>query len=75
MATWNYRVVKRTTEHETFYAIYEVYYDEEGNVIACTVNPVPCFGEDLSELEAAHVLMAEAFSKPTLNYDDIGNEH
>ncbi|CAG0992594.1 hypothetical protein ANRL2_03319 [Anaerolineae bacterium] len=30
--TWNYRVIKQEHPEGTAYAIYEVYYDEQGNI-------------------------------------------
>jgi hypothetical protein len=68
--TWNYRVMKRKNEiGEYEFAIYEVYYDETGNVSGWTENPLTptCASEEdlLHEL----TIMIEAFKKETLNYD------
>lgn len=44
--SWNYRIVKRyytdlrSGEERSFYALHEVYYDEDGNPNARTVEPI-----------------------------------
>ena len=45
--TWNYRVVQRTTEDGPLWTLHEVYYNDEGAVIARTQDPVD-FGSDVS---------------------------
>ena len=68
---WNYRVLKRTSSKEEWYEIYEVYYDDSGQPIACTESPARPFGETLEELEADLQHFAEAMEKPVLDYDQI----
>ena len=70
MSHWNYRVMKRLNsdgEHE--YGIYEVYYDDNNNILGWTENSLTpvCYSEDglLHELE----LMKEALKKETLIYE------
>ncbi|MCP4681951.1 MAG: addiction module protein [Desulfobacterales bacterium] len=78
---WNYRVVRKkniyfdhSKEDERVdytYAIYEAYYDNNGYVGAITQDPVEPFGENIEELRHSWVMMAEAFGKPILDYDNI----
>ena len=68
--TWNYRIIKRMTEiGEYEFAIYEVYYDEAGNVSRWTENPLTpnCLSEDALRHELT--IMMEAFKKETLEYN------
>jgi hypothetical protein len=78
---WNYRAVRRKrtwTDPEDqrhrvdySYAIHEAFYDEKGCVEAITQEPVAVFGEDMEALRHSWVMMAEAFGKPILDYDQI----
>jgi len=78
---WNYRVVRKkniyidpTDKKERvgyMYAIHEAYYDKSGHVGSITQDPVEPFGENIEELRHSWVMMAEAFGKPILDYDDI----
>ena len=77
---WSYRIVRkknvwqdpRTQEEESFlYGIHEAYYDKAGKVSAITENPVELSGEIIEELRHSWVMMAEAFGKPMLDYDNI----
>jgi len=78
---WNYRVVRKkniyidpTDKKERVdytYAIHEAYYDKNGHVGAITQDPVEPFGENIEELRHSWVMMAEAFVRPILDYDNI----
>lgn len=65
--TWNYRVLDR----DGYLAIYEVYYDDEGNVRGYTENPTYPRGYegDLDELKTQLELYCEALDKPILKYE------
>ena len=67
--TWNYRIMKKEITPDEFeYGVYEVYYDDDGNVKGYTENSLlpTCASEEslLFEIE----LMKEAFNKETLLY-------
>ena len=78
---WNYRVVRKKhvsadaidgKERTLYtYGIHEAYYDEYGFVGAITQDPVEPFGENIEELRHTWVMMAEAFGRPILDYDNI----
>jgi len=78
---WNYRVVRKkniyidpTDKKERVdytYAIHEAFYDNNGYVGTITQDPVDPFGENIEELRHSWVMMAEAFGKPILDYDNI----
>jgi hypothetical protein len=78
---WNYRVVRRKNVNtdakdkkerpDYTYAIHEAYYDHGGHVGAITQDPIEPFGENIEELRHAWVMMAEAFGRPILDFDNI----
>lgn len=70
--TWNYRVVKRTVNGTVMFEIYEVYYDETGDIEAMSLSSMSPYGEDdVQELRSDLIYMIQAFSKPVLDYDDL----
>ena len=67
--TWNYRIVKTPDG----FSIYEVYYNEDGEPVATTVNPTLDFfceapDEEQEELE----IIKLAFDKPAIDIETIG---
>ncbi len=70
MTTWNYRVINRD---DTF-AIYEAYYDDAGNVISITAEPVAPLGESLAELRADLEHYRKALDEPVLRYEDVAGD-
>ena len=65
--TWNYRIVQIDSD----FGIYEVYYDDEGNPMARTEDPVGCVGGDLKELRRSFDYMEHAFKLPVLRENDF----
>lgn len=67
--TWNYRAVRRThpESQETYWAVLEVFYDEDGKPTSWTVEDSEPYGETLAELRAdlCHML-ADALTRPPL---------
>ena len=74
---WNYRVVRRAWEIdgeiEEQFGICEVYYTD-GKPVMCSEIPDGVHGETLEDLKKDFEYHQLAFIKPTLNYEDIGNE-
>ena len=71
MKSWNYRVIKR---EDNLFAIYSVYYDEEGKIIACSENPEPPISEDFEYLKTQLSLMLEATEKEIVDIEMIGEK-
>lgn len=69
---WNYRVMSRRHGQETWYGIYEVYYDSSGRPIACSESPAEPAGETVEELRSDVRRFSEALEEPVLDYDSIG---
>ena len=63
--TWNYRVMKRGDQ----YAIYEVFYNEDGTVKGYSAEPVCPKAETPDDLAAEVVRYAAALSEPALDHD------
>lgn len=72
--TWNYRIVKTTSEDGDRYAIHEVYYDANGNPTSHTVEPACPIGETLEELQVEMERYQKAMGKPVLNGSDYSIE-
>ena len=58
--TWNYRVVHTTEDEEEAFAIYEVFYDEQGEPEARTESPSYPAGANIEALreDVRHYLAA-----------------
>ena len=69
---WNYRLVRKQTEHEDVVGVHEVYYNSDGEPRSCTKKPVGIQRESIEELEKELFCMKQAFEKPVLNYEDFG---
>ena len=72
MGHWNYRIMKRKNDQGHFdFGIYEVFYDDNGNVHGATGNSLTpvCGSED--DLKEELKIMMEAFDKETLTYEDL----
>lgn len=77
--TWNYRVLVKRTEgyincDEEQYGIHEVYYDDNGIAHSCTETACDPYGETVEELKDNMIQMMGALVKPTMEYEDIGEE-
>lgn len=73
--SWNYRVMKRTYKgmnyEEDAYDIYEVYYNDNGEVKNWSESPTYPHGETLEELKEDIKRYEEALNKPVLDYDEL----
>lgn len=77
--SWNFRVLVKRTEgynniDEEQYGIHEVYYDDNGIPHSCTETACDPYGETVEELKDSMIQMMGALVKPTMEYDDIGEE-
>lgn len=74
--SWNYRVLRRSHLHingtvEYSFAIYEVYYKDDGTPRSCSAEPVEPRGETLEELKKDLQWQLEALNKPVLCYETL----
>lgn len=73
MAYWNYRIVRRKSRGENTLAIHEAHYNDHGHVWAISMEPEAVETEGGQRgLQRVYTQMAEAFSKPILDYEEIG---
>jgi hypothetical protein len=54
-----------------WYAVHEVFYDENGAPHTCTAQPVPVGGETLDELRDELSRFIAALHRPVLEYDAL----
>lgn len=66
MTTWNYRAVKTEHTDGPTFCIHEVYYNDDGDITAWSVDPISPMGETASELASDIRDMLKAFAHPTL---------
>lgn len=64
---WNYRVI----EHDKFFAIHEVYYNDKGKITAISEDPMHPHGNNLEELKGDMEYFFQAFSRPVLKKNKI----
>lgn len=68
---WDYRVIRQNHPTGTTYAIYEVYYDDQGNILFIGKNPENPQGETLAELTNDLKCMRQALKRPLLDMDEV----
>lgn len=75
--SFNYRVLQNVNDHELvsdderiWYAIHEVYYDENGVPNASSSEPIYPYGTTLEELKESIELYLTALDKPTLKIEN-----
>ena len=64
---WNYKVI----EHDSFFVIHEVYYNDKGDITAISEDPMHPQGETLKELKNDMKYFLQAFNRPVLKKDEI----
>jgi hypothetical protein len=68
MVTWDYRVLR---EEDGMYVIREVFYEEDGSLLACTEDAVEPMGDSLKELGRELDAFKAALKQPELTLADI----
>jgi hypothetical protein len=63
--TWNYRVMARAGR----YAVYAVYYDDDGRIKYWSAEPMELSGETVEGLNEELERYRRALSEPVLDYD------
>ncbi len=73
--SWNYRMIEhKNLDGSSWFAIHEVYYDDNGNPKYCSEGPCSAHGEDPETLITDMSYMMEALNKPTLHYNDFAKK-
>lgn len=60
--SWNIRIMRHTKPGE-WYALHEVYYDDDGRVISWTQEPLDISGESVEEIYHYIKLIGDSLSK------------
>lgn len=58
-------------EPQYYWAIHEVYYDHDENIIAWAWRPASPFGETTIDLASELTLMGAALLRPALDYEEL----
>lgn len=69
--SWNYRIVRSVHDGTEYFAIHEVYYDEDGKPWAATENASHPAGETLNEMRRDFGHYQRALSAPVLEMEDF----
>lgn len=80
--SWNHRIIRHIEprthmDDSIYYAIHEVYYDEDGKVNGWTEEPIRIMEESLEDLKVTLQRLTESFDNPVIDYDtgqDIINQ-
>jgi len=72
--SWNYRIVAKEVGQFINFGIYETYYWPDQSVKFVASRPSDPYGETFEELKENMHQMAEAFHKPTLEWDHAWDE-
>jgi hypothetical protein len=70
MMHWDYRVFFE----DNGYIIRTVYYDDRGEIAACSEKPIEPFGETLENLQEELNLLQAALQKKVLSASDVPNQ-
>lgn len=68
---WNYRVIKTEDGDSAYYAIHEVYYNDDGQIFASTVDPAYPGGSTVEELRGDLENYLLALDAPIINKSEI----
>lgn len=74
---WDYRIIKKEYKNDegvvldASYFIIEAFYDENGKVFMCSQEPEGPAGDTIEEMIHNWCMLAEAFNKPILDFDNI----
>ena len=72
MSHWNYRVVKKTSQHgHVTFEMHEIYYDDTEKIIAWSKDPCSPFGETLKELVQDLKNLKDGTRNAPLNEEDL----
>jgi len=66
--TWNHRVIRHVLLEDTWLAIHEVHYDEDGEPNGCTKEPIQIIQEDLDAIKWEIDKIKSALEKPVIDF-------
>lgn len=63
--------MRHETDDETYYAIHEVYYADDGTVDAWSTEPADVSGDTIEDIIADLTKMTDCTTKPVLDYQAV----
>ena len=71
--SWNHRIIfhEKNEKQETYYAIHEVFYNDDDGIWAFTTDPVKIYGDEEHEIKENLERMLEACDKPILIASEV----
>jgi hypothetical protein len=48
--TWNYRIIHHDKDKHPYFAVHEVFYDDDGKIMSWTTDPINITGENKPDL-------------------------
>lgn len=69
---WNYRIMKHKHPREDYYAVHEVYYDEEHKPRQWTKDPVEVMSDTAEGITEVLRMMLKDVEAPVLDYPEEG---
>lgn len=66
---WNNRLVRHKTEHEEYFTIHEVFYNDKEEIMGMTENPIAPHGDSVEEIKETLERMLRALDKEPLDFD------
>ena len=68
--SWNYRLMYHEFEGEEWYAIHEVFYNDDGKIIGWTKDPIEVVADNAEGVDQVLQMMSSDIHKyPVLSYD------
>ena len=61
----------QSSKKDGLFAIYSVYYDDEGKVFNYSVDPEPAIASNIEELKTQLTLMMEATDKEIIEFENL----
>ena len=65
--SWDYRII----EHDGAFTVHEVHYNDKGDIISISEDPMGPSGETLEELKEDMEYFLQAFNRPVLRKEEI----
>jgi hypothetical protein len=66
--SWNYRIIRSKLDGADYFALHEVFYDEDGNPTSRTDAPVDFGGDSPEEvIEGLRMALSDAQKHPVMN--------
>ena len=66
MSYWNYRVVRKVSEGDSYFEVHEVYYTDDDRIEGWSVEPMSPSGNTFEELGKDLAYMTQALERPLL---------